>query len=133
MKLTLASRYALHAVVHMACLKKDDPVSSHLIAAARGISDRFLLKVLKPLVSAQILVSVRGPSGGYHLARSAHDISMLEVLEAVDGPIRGNAPAGKNEKNSALGKRLEEICNQCAEQTRKHLGKVKISELASKE
>jgi Rrf2 family protein len=133
MKLTLASRYALHAVVHLAGLKKTDPVASHLIAEARGISDRFLLKVLKPLVSAQILESVKGPSGGYRLARSrsASDISMLEVLEAVDGPIRGHAPAGKGEKESALAKRLEEICNHSAEQSRKHLGKIKISELVS--
>ena len=69
MKLTLASRYALHAVVHMAGLKKNDPVASHLIAEVHGISDRFLLKVLKPLVSAQILISVKGPNGGYRLAR----------------------------------------------------------------
>jgi Rrf2 family protein len=133
MKLTLASRYALHAVAHLAAQKKDDPVASRLIAEARGISDRFLLKVLKPLVSAQILVSVKGPSGGYRLARAASDISMLDVLEAVEGPIRGQAPAGKDEKDSPLSKRLDEICNQTAEQTRKHLGKIRMSELASKE
>jgi len=117
----------------MACLKKNDPTPSHLIAQARGISDRFLLKVLKPLVSAQILISLKGPSGGYRLARQASEISMLDVLEAVDGPVRGNAPAGKNEKDSALSRRLQEICNQAAEQMRKHLSKVKISELAAKE
>jgi Rrf2 family protein len=131
MKLTLASRYAIHAVVHLAGLKKTDPVASHLIAEARGISDRFLLKVLKPLVSAQILISVKGPSGGYRLARSASEISMLDVLEAVDGPIRGRAPPGKGEKESVLAKRLDAICNHCAEQFRKHLDKIKISELVS--
>jgi Rrf2 family protein len=131
MKLTLASRYAIHAVVHLAGLKKTDPVASHLIAEARGISDRFLLKVLKPLVSAQILISVKGPSGGYRLARSASEISMLDVLEAVDGPIRGRAPPGKGEKESVLAKRLDAICNHWAEQFRKHLDKIKISELVS--
>ena len=130
MKLTLASRYAIHAVVHMACRNKEGPIASHRIAEARGISDRFLLKVLKPLVSAQILVSVKGPSGGYRLARPACEISMLEVLEAVDGPIRGDAPAGKDEKACPLSKRLDEICCHAAEQMRKHLSKVRISELA---
>lgn len=133
MKLTRASSYALHAVVHMATQKKNDPVASHLIAQARGIPDRFLLKVLKPLVTAQVLYSVKGPNGGYRLARPANEISLLEVLEAVDGPIRGNAPASVTEKDNGLRKRLDDICNQSAEQLRKNLGKVKISELASKE
>jgi Rrf2 family protein len=133
MKLTRASSYALHALVHMATQKKNDPVASHLIAQARGIPDRFLLKVLKPLVTAQVLQSVKGPNGGYRLARPANEISMLEVLEAVDGPIRGTAPFNLTEKDSNLRKRLDEICTQSAEQIRKHLGKVKLSELASKE
>ena len=133
MKLSRASSYALHAVVHMAAQKKNEPIASHTIAHARGIPDRFLLKVLKPLVSAQVLSSVKGPNGGYRLARPANEITMLEVLEAVDGPIRGNAPGGYNDKDGNLRKRLDEICNQTAEQTRKQLGKVKISELASKD
>ena len=106
MKLTLASRYALHALVHMASQKKNDPIASQVIAQARGIDPRFLLKVLKPLVSAQILISAKGPNGGYRLARAPADVTMLEVIEAVDGPIRGNAPPGKEEKDSALRQRL---------------------------
>jgi Rrf2 family protein len=133
MKLTRASSYALHAVVHMASQKKNDPLASHLIAQARGIPDRFLLKVLKPLVSAQVLHSVKGPNGGYRLAKPANEITMLEILEAVDGPIRGSAPSNFNEKDSSLRKRLDDICNQSAEQIRKHLGKVRVSELAAKE
>src|SRR4051794_6478055 len=95
MKLTVASSYALHAVVYMARQKKDDPIASHHIAHACGIPERFLLKVLKPLVSAQVLRSTKGPHGGYRLARGPSEISMLEVLEVTDGPIRGDAPIGK--------------------------------------
>src|SRR5262245_6561541 len=133
MKLTLASRYALHAVVHMASQKKNDPIASQVIAQARGIDPRFLLKVLKPLVSAQVLISAKGPNGGYRLAKPASEITMLEVVEAVDGPIRGIAPPGREEKESALRKRLEDICNQTAEQIRKHLAKIKVSDLANKD
>src|SRR2546421_2745557 len=88
MKISRASSYALHAVAFMAG-RKDNAraVASHHIAAARGIPDRFLLKVLKPLVSARILFSIKGPHGGYRLARPAAEISVLDVLEAVDGPI----------------------------------------------
>ena len=67
MKLTRASSYALHAVVYMAQQKSDYPIASHKIAEARGIPERFLLKVLKPLVSSNLLTSVKGPNGGYKL------------------------------------------------------------------
>ena len=70
MKLTRASSYALHAVAFMAAQKVNKPVASHLIAKARGIPERFLLKVLKPLVSARVLHSIKGPNGGYRLARA---------------------------------------------------------------
>jgi Rrf2 family protein len=131
MKLTRASSYALHAVTYMAVQKQQDkPVASHHIAHARGIPERFLLKVLKPLVSARVLLSIKGPNGGYRLARPASDITMLEILEAVDGPIRGQAPDTKD-TNGNLNHKLEVICKQTADQVRKQLEKVRISDLVS--
>jgi len=130
--LTRASSYALHAVAYMAAQKQNRPVASHLIAKARGIPERFLLKVLKPLVSARVLHSIKGPNGGYRLAKAASDISMLEVVEAVDGPIRGQAPLSQNEGDGALDRKLEKICDQTADQLRKHLQKVRLSELAGR-
>jgi Rrf2 family protein len=138
-KLSRASSYALHAVEYMAAQsadKKEKPVASHHIAAARKIPDRFLLKVLKPLVSARILQSLKGPNGGYRLAKPATKITLLEVVEAVDGVIRGHAPLAEEgrEQGSAAGldARLEKVCDQAAEQLRKHLGKVRLSDLVDK-
>src|SRR2546425_12561781 len=128
MKLTRASSYAIHALVYMAALKKNRPVASHHIAKARGIPERFLLKVLKPLVSAKVLHSIKGPNGGYRLARAPNEITMLEVLEAVDGPIRGQAPFSRDDPDSPLNRRLDAICNQAADQARKQLGKIRISD-----
>ena len=92
MKLTRASEYALHALVYLVQEKPDKPVASHIVAEAQGIPERFLLKVLKPLVSAHVLQSIKGPNGGYRLTKPAKEVSLLEVVEAVDGPIRGSAP-----------------------------------------
>src|SRR5215470_16668093 len=116
MKLTRASSYAIHALVFMAAQKHDRPVASHHIAQARGIPERFLLKVLKPLVSARVLHSVKGPNGGYRLARAANEITILDVLEAVDGPIRGQPTFARGETNGPLNKRLDQICRQAADQ-----------------
>lgn len=148
MKLTRAASYALHAVVHMAQQKTPTvPVASHDIAAERGIPERFLLKVLKPLVSERILLSVKGPHGGYRLARSPNEITMLDIVEAVDGPVRGFAPDRPTEKDkdctptqvkkfnqtwNSLHPKLEQVCGQTAEQTRKSLEKVKIADLVAR-
>src|SRR3984893_3666707 len=110
MKLTRASSYALHSVVYMAAQKQHKPVASHRIAEARGIPERFLLKVLKPLVSARVLLSLKGPNGGYRLLKSPKQITLLEVVEAVDGPIRGDAPpVGTGKDGMAFDKRLQAV------------------------
>jgi Rrf2 family protein len=134
MKLTRASSYALQAVAYMANQKKgkeEQPIASHKIADERKIPERFLLKVLKPLVSAQILLSIKGPNGGYRLARPASEITMLDVVEAVDGPIRGAAPLNPRESDHVLHRRLDQVCGQIADQMRKQLGRVKVSDLAN--
>ena len=132
MRLTRASSYALHALVFMATQKHNRPVPSHIVAQARGIPERFLLKVLKPLVSARVLASVKGPNGGYRLSRPAASVSMLEVIEAVDGPIRGQSPLSEDARDNALNRKLETICKQGAEQIRSHLEKIHLSDLTGK-
>ena len=134
MKLTRASSYALHAVAFMAQQKHDRPIASHNIAQARGIPERFLLKVLKPLVSARVLQSVKGPNGGYRLAKPPSKITMLEVVEAVDGPIRGQAPLAQEggHQGGNLDPRLEAICDEAAVLLRRRLGKVRVSDLVGR-
>src|SRR5947209_19514008 len=132
MKLTCASSYALHAVAYMAAQKSDRPVASHKIAQERHIPERFLLKVLKPLVSARVLSSIKGPNGGYRLAKPASEITVLEVIEAADGgAIRGSAPEIKD-SNGPLNSRLENLCKQAADATRKVLEKVHVTDLIGK-
>jgi Rrf2 family protein len=132
LKFTRAASYAVHALVYMANQKQQSkPVASHHIAEARGIPERFLLKVLKPLVSTRVLLSIKGPNGGYRLARPANEISLLEVLEAVEGPIRGQAALDDtHNSNGKLNKRLDNICNDAAEQVRKQFQGIRISDLA---
>jgi Rrf2 family protein len=86
MKLNCASSYALHALVQLARTKPNQLVPAHVLAKADEMPERFLLKILKPLVDARILHSVKGPNGGFRLARRTADISVLEIIEAVDAP-----------------------------------------------
>src|SRR5262245_2675120 len=102
MKLTRASSYALHAVVYMARKKGTALVAAETIAKDQSIPEKFLPRLLKPLVSAQILLSRKGPGGGYRLARPSSLISMLEIIEAVDGPIQGLVPMNNGKAAARL-------------------------------
>ena len=103
-------------------------VASHHIAEAHSIPEQFLLKVLKPLVSARVLASIKGPHGGFRLLGRPDDVSMLDIVEAVDGPIRGENPfAGKG--TAGMDARIDAICGRSAESVREHMKGVRISDL----
>jgi Rrf2 family protein len=125
MKLSRASSYALHALAYMVGQPPDKLVASHYIAEARGIPERFLLKVLKPLVSARVLLSLKGPNGGYRLLKAPKHITLLAVVEAVDGPVRGDAP-----DVGQLDKQLQAACDGTATLVRGRLARVTLAELA---
>ena len=90
MQLSRKADYALRAVAFVAQVKKGNLVSIGRIASARNIPREFLAKILKELTRAGILVSFQGVTGGYRLARAARDISFLDVIEAMEGPVKVN-------------------------------------------
>lgn len=90
MQLSRKSDYALRAVMHFAGLPKGLLASIGTVAKAQNIPREFLAKILKDLTWAGILVSYQGVTGGYRLARPAKEISFLDVIEAMDGPISLN-------------------------------------------
>jgi Rrf2 family protein len=129
MKLSRASSYALAYLAHLAREKPDKPVPSHEVARELDLPERFLLKVLMPLVSMGILRSVKGPNGGYSLARPPKDITLLEVIEAVEGQLRSEAPPVSKE-GASLDKRLQAVCDEALVLVRERLEKVTLAELA---
>lgn len=85
MKLELLDRTDL-AVRTIRYLSESERAPARVIAEELGTSSGFLTQVLRPLVEQRLLTSVRGPRGGYELAGGRNDISMLRVIEAVEGP-----------------------------------------------
>jgi Rrf2 family protein len=131
MKMTRASAYALKALVYLARQKSGEPIPSHVMAAAaHGIPKLFLLKCLLRATSAGLLRSVKGPNGGYVLARPPRQISVLEIIEGVDGPIRGEAPQVAHGAAAGLDARLQVVCDGLAVVLRERLGKVTLADLA---
>jgi Rrf2 family protein len=130
MNLSCACAYALRSLVFLARRDGVAPVPSGQIAEAEGLPERFLGRVLKPLVSAQVLLSLRGPNGGYRLARPAKGIPLLDVVEAVDGPVRGETPRWAAAAAGKLNSRLQQVCDAGAEEVRGSLRKVSLAYLA---
>jgi Rrf2 family protein len=127
MKLSHISGYAVRALVHLHGMEPGKLVTSHAIAEAEGMPEKFLLKLL----GARLVVSLKGMYGGYRLARPAKDVSLLDVVEAVDGPVRGYAPPVERD-GDAIDHRLQKVCDEAADTVRRNLGRVSVAELAGK-
>lgn len=81
------TRYALRALLYLVERGKGDPVQLGAIAETQQVPRKYLELIMLDLKKAGIVSSVRGPSGGYRLARDANDISFGEVIRTLDGPI----------------------------------------------
>lgn len=87
LRLSTKARYALRAMMELARREGPRPVQLHDIAAAQRLSPKYLEQLAIPLRHAGLLHTARGPSGGYSLARPAGEITALEVVRAVEGPL----------------------------------------------
>jgi Rrf2 family protein len=131
MRLTSATGYALRALVYLARHGGKALVPAHAIARAEGLSAQFLRKALVSLVGAGVLHSALARGGGYRLARPAKSITLLEVVETVEGPVRDEAPpVGVTPEGRRLDSRLQAVCDQAAETVRGRLRRVSLADLA---
>jgi Rrf2 family protein len=90
MQLTKAADYAVRIMIHMAQLPQGHRERTAVLAKAGGIPREFLSKVLQRLVKVGFLRSHRGSSGGFQLALPAAQVSLLDVVEAIEGPTHLN-------------------------------------------
>jgi len=90
MQINRATDYAVRVTVHLATVPTSVRVSGPALARAIGAPESFVAKILQQLVQADLVTSKRGMRGGFQLARRAADISLLEVMEAIEGPTQLN-------------------------------------------
>ncbi|HSB79419.1 MAG TPA: Rrf2 family transcriptional regulator [Candidatus Methylomirabilis sp.] len=90
MKLTRGGEYGIRGVLYLA-QQNDGKVSMlSAIAKAQDVPPRFLAKIFQALAKAGVVKSHRGAKGGFSLARPASEVSIKDVIEAVEGPINLN-------------------------------------------
>ena len=91
MQLTRAADYAIRVMIHLASLPSGSRASRGELAGVAECPEQFLSKVLQSLTHAGLVVSHRGNTGGFELPRIHRNASLLEVVEALEGPLRLNS------------------------------------------
>lgn len=90
MQITRQTEYAIRTLLELAKAQPDDFLSTRFISEQQDIPEDFLKKTVKLLVLAELVSTQRGTGGGVRLARPAEDISMLDIITAIEGPIAIN-------------------------------------------
>ncbi|MDD3340258.1 MAG: Rrf2 family transcriptional regulator [Lachnospiraceae bacterium] len=87
MKLSTKGRYGLRALIDLALYSEKEAVCIQSIATRQNISESYLEQLVRKLKKAGLVTSVRGAGGGYRLARPASEISVGDVLRALEGDL----------------------------------------------
>lgn len=111
MKLSTKGRYAMVALADLALAPGDGRVSLAEISRRQDISLPYLEQIFVKLRRAGLVESVRGPGGGYRLARSADSIRVAEVMEAVDETVSA-LEAGAGASGGVSGTRAQSMTNR---------------------
>ncbi len=91
--------------------------------------ERFLLQILRVLVTHGILRSTRGVDGGYALTKPADQISLLEVIEAIDGPLDSESQNWAIDPSQSTEAKLQTALKRVTTTARRQLESIKLSEL----
>jgi Rrf2 family protein len=132
MHVTAKADYAVRAVVELASSSQGSPRKVDDIAQAQGIPVSFLENILTQLRSSGIVRSQRGPEGGYWLALPADEVSLAQVIRAVEGPlvgVRGQRPEEIEYTGSAES--LQKVWIALRANLRKVLDDVTVADVAA--
>src|SRR6478752_10454566 len=132
MRLSARVDYALRAVCELAAVK--GPRTTEEMSSAQKIPDKYLESILGELRRGGLLRSQRGPDGGYRLARPADQISIADVIRALDGElanVRGSRPENLDYRGAAAS--LQQVWIALRASERIILEGVRLSHLVSGE
>lgn len=136
MKVSLRSTYGIMAAVDLAMQTGSWPIQAKSIAKRQGIPARFLEQVLHMMKKAGLVSSLRGAQGGYVLTKSPSELSVADILEALDGPFfpistpNGHHSLHRPSKTDVL---LAGIWDRVSEAERHVLEGITIEELAGQQ
>ncbi|MEE9371067.1 MAG: Rrf2 family transcriptional regulator [Sedimentisphaerales bacterium] len=129
MKISRSTGYALLAVGYIAKHQEQKIILSQSISKKYDIPLEYLLKILQQLVKTNVLRSKRGPRGGFSLARPAKKITLLNIIEAVDGPMISQLNLVEQTGREKFSVKTEQIYERVIAQARSTYDKAKLADL----
>jgi Rrf2 family protein len=129
MKISRSTGYGVLAAGYIARNEKNGIVLSQTISKQYDIPLEYLLKIMQQLVRANILRSKRGPRGGFVLAKPTNRITLLEIIEAVDGPLASRLNLDEHSKRDKFTTKAEKAYAQGLNAARAVYSKTKLSDL----
>lgn len=133
MQLTRTADYAIRVMIHLAGLPLGARANRETLAQWADVPGEFLGKVLQSLSRARLILSHRGTRGGFELARAGSAITMLDIVEAIEGPMQLNVCLGED---AACGRRwwcaAHGVWKEAQDAMVQVLAKATIEELAKK-
>lgn len=131
LRISEGASIAMHALIHLA-EKNGLPVSNAAIAEAFRVSANHSSKVMQRLLKSGFVQAVRGPGGGYTLARDPKDVSLLEIYRAIDGePVNTGCLFGRGKHCSLSTCLFAGLIRDTEELVKKHLGSVTLADYMS--
>jgi len=131
MKISRSTGYALLAAGYIAQNQKQGIILSQEISKKYNIPLEYLLKILQQLVKANLLRSKRGPRGGFSLAKPPKKITLLQVIEAIDGPMVSQLNLVEHARGVKFAARVEQTYSKAIAQARAVFEKAKLADLLS--
>ena len=133
MRLTTKGRFAVTAMMDLAMRNGEGPVTLANISDRQKISLSYLEQLFGKLRRKGLVSSVRGPGGGYNLARPTREISVADIIVAVDEPIDATQCGGKENCKDEQKCITHDLWTDLNKQIFDYLGAVKLSELVAKQ
>jgi Rrf2 family protein len=121
--------YGLAAAGYVATHQNDGNILAETIAEKYGIPVTFLLRILQQLVRAGILVSKRGPHGGYVMGRPPENVSILDIIQAIDGRAASGLYLSQQTSNALFAQKIEKICETAAQHRNDILRSATLAEM----
>ena len=134
MRISAKADYAVRAVAELAAADGDKPVKAERVATAQGIPLNFLENILGELRHAGIVRSHRGAEGGFRLAKAPEELTVADVIRAVEGPlasVRGGPPEDAQYDGAAAA--LPSVWIEVRANLRRVMERVTIADIAQSE
>jgi len=131
MRLTTKGRFAVTAMVDLAMRQSRGPVTLAAISERQHISLSYLEQLFGKLRRHSLVTSVRGPGGGYNLARAAGEISVAEIVKAVDEPLDATQCGGKENCHDERRCMTHDLWATLNEKMHEYLSSVSLGDLVA--